>query len=204
LTCWRRTDPSARLTISKQLRRDIEVIVSQSLRDVNDLTWIANYRPLRSLELRTMSRGDGDRSYEFRHELNFPGAARARQGTRGDPRASARIAAVRIQGEPGFDQRELRRHLRLGEGDRFDFYRWQQDRDRLARFYHDRGYLEARIQATREADEGPDGRAGTTLVYAIERGPATVLDIQGARLPGEVLEQMRDTWARAVFDGFRS
>ena len=149
-----------------------------------------------------MSRGDGDRSYEFRHELNFPGAARARQGTRGDPRAAARIAAVRIQGEPGFDQRELRRRLRLAEGDRFDFYRWQQDRDRLARFYHDRGYLEARIQATREADEGPDGRAGTTLVYAIERGPATVLDIQGARLPGEVLGQMRDTWARAVFDGF--
>ena len=192
------TDPSARLTIGKNLSRDVELVFSQSLRDTGDVTWIAMYRPVRQFEVRGATLDDGSRSYEFRHELNLGGAAPAarREGSRAERRAE-RVTAVRIAGTPGFDEQEIRDRLRLTEGDRFDFYRWQQDRDRLERFYHDRGFLEARISA-RRSGEG----SAVTLDYAIERGPATKLTIEGHDLPADVIERMVEAWAWAVFDGF--
>jgi outer membrane protein insertion porin family len=194
------TDPSARLTITKQLRRDVELVFSQSLRNSNDLTWIAIYRPIRALELRTTTRDDNSRTYEFRNEFNFGGgrAARIAPGRRPAPR----VSTVRLTGTPGFDERQLRGRLRLDEGERFDFFRWQQDRDRLSAFYRERGYLEARIRASRETVAGVDGEPAVSLTYSIERGPATSLVIEGAVLSGAVLEAMEESWARAVFDGF--
>ena len=52
------TDPSARLTVAKDLRRDVEVVFSQSLRESGDITWIAIYRPLRNIELRGTTEDD--------------------------------------------------------------------------------------------------------------------------------------------------
>ncbi len=149
------TDPSARLTLSKALRRDVEVIFSQSLRNSDDLTWIAVYRPIRGIELRATTSGDNSRAYEFRNELTFGGGVARRASARREP--APRVSAVRLTGTPGFDEREVRDRVKLKEGDRFDFFRWQQDRDRLADFYHERGYLEARIR--RPATRGRRRRA---------------------------------------------
>lgn len=195
------TDPSARLTVTKQLRRDVELVFSQSLRNSNDLTSIAIFRPVRALELRATTRDNNARTYEFRHELNAGGrAATARTSSSRAP--EPRVSAVRWAGSPGFEERDLRGHVKLDEGDRFDFYRWQQDRDRLANFYHDRGYFETRIRATREVVKDSSDEPTLALTYTVERGPATSIVVEGATLPGGVVADMEDTWARALFDGF--
>ena len=195
------TDPSARLTVTKQVRRDVELVFSQSLRDSNDLTWIAIYRPFRALELRGTTQDNNARTYEFRHELNAGGrAAVARPASVRPP--EPRVSAVRWAGSPGFDERELRRRVKLNDGDRFDFYRWQQDRDRLAAFYRDRGYFEARIRATRDRVETAGADPTLEMIYTIERGPATSIVVEGATLPGGVVSDMQEMWARALFDGF--
>ena len=197
------TDPSARLTVAKDLRRDVEVVFSQSLRDSGDITWIALYRPLRNIELRGTTKDDNSRAYEFRHELNFGGGAAPR--TQRDSTGSeeeARVTAVRFTGAPGFTEAELRRAIRLDAGDRFDFYRWQQDQDRLGTFFHARDFLEARIQASRQTDDPGNGESGVALVYEIDRGPRTTLTIDAVTLPGGLMENMKLAWGRAVFDGF--
>ncbi len=103
------TDPSARLTISKNLSRNVELVFSQSLQDTGDVTWIAIHRPVRNIEVRGATQDDGSRSYEFRHELSFGGDAGAE--TKPQPgrleQPVERIAALRILGEPGFDQAEI-------------------------------------------------------------------------------------------------
>ncbi len=197
------SDPSTRLTVSKQLRRDVELVFSRSLRDSNDITWIAIYRPFKAIELRGTTLDDNGRSYEFRNELNFGGggsSSATRTPTASPP--APRVSAVRWTGAPGFDERELRGRVKLGQGDRFDFYRWQQDRDRLAAWYHDRGFLEARIRATRETVTTAGAETSVALTYAIERGPATSIVVEGVTLPGGVLSDMREAWASALFDGF--
>ena len=195
------TDPSARLTIGKNLGRNVEVVFSQSLRQSGDITWIAIYRPLRNLEARGTTQDDGSRSYAFRHELHFGGTRVERP--RGTVREQTeRVTAVRIAGTPGFDEHELRDRLRLRAGDRFDFYRWQQDRERLERLYYERGFLEARISARRREADDPSAKAGVALEYDIDRGPRTTLTIDGYTLPNDAIESMKEAWGGAVFDGF--
>ncbi len=87
------SDPSARLTVSKQVRRDVELVFSRSLRDSNNLTWIAIYRPLKAIELRATTLDDNARSYEFRHELNFGGGTDAAPGSSGRRRRASRRCA---------------------------------------------------------------------------------------------------------------
>src|SRR5688500_7602223 len=69
------TDPSARLTLSKRIRPEVEIILSQSLRESGGLSAVVSYKPRRNVELRAVSRDNLDRSIAIRHELTFGGAA---------------------------------------------------------------------------------------------------------------------------------
>ncbi len=189
------TDPAARVTLSKSLSRQVEIILSQSLRQSGGLTWVAIYRPVPSIELRGVSYDDGSRSYDAFHRLTFGGGATLRAAPR--PRAT-RVAAIRFTGSPGFDDRDLGSRLTLREGHAFDFFKWQEDRDRLQRLYHGRGYLEARVATSRDAA----GEGRVSLTYDVTRGPKTVLEVTGMSLPAAVRDHLRARWADAVFDGF--
>ncbi len=201
-------DPAARLTLAKRLGSNVELVFSQNLAD-DGFTWITSYLGPHGLSWRLLILDDQSRSYEFRHEPPI-GADRARRRPRPQ---GPRIAAVRIAGTPGFPEPEVRRQLRLTEGDRFTFAEWQRDRDRLERFYHAQGLVEARIRARRlPAAEGAEGAAAqptgspsdeqVVLEYTITRGPATQLIIRGATLPDAVRDRIVERWTSALFDGF--
>ena len=189
------TDPAARVTVTKRLSRQVEILLSQSLRQSGGLTWIATYRPVPSVEVRGVTFDDGGRSYDAFHQLAFGGGATGVATPR--PR-DLRVAAVRFTGSPGFDERELTSRLTVREGDRFDFFKWQADRDRLQSLYRDRGYFEARVAASREER----GAGSVSLTYDLTRGPKTILEVTGVGLPAAARSQLRDRWAEAVFDGF--
>jgi outer membrane protein assembly complex protein YaeT len=194
------TDPSARLTVGKNLSRNVEVLFSQALSGTGDITWIAIYRPIQSVEVRGATQDDGSRSYEFRHEFSFGGSGSPSPRLEAAERSVELVTEVRVGGSPGYPVEDIRRQLHLKTGERFDFYRWQQDRDRLQRFYHEREFLEARIAARRSA--APAGQSGVALEYDIERGPQTKLTIDGHPLPRNLVERMEDAWVWAVFDDF--
>ena len=192
------TNPGSRLTFGKRISRQLELIFSQSLQDTGDFTWIVDYSPLRQADVRFVSRDNQDRSYQFWHDISFggpesPGARTTLQ------RPTERIDAVRIEGQPGFDDAELGRQLRLSAGDRFDFYRWQEDRDRLLRYYHERDFLEAQIRTRRVVSDQPDI---VSIQYDVSRGPRTSLTVDGATLPSRLRQAMRERWTRSTFDEF--
>ncbi len=190
-------DPAARLTIAKNLRPDVEAVLSRNLRE-DGLTWILSYKPRRLFELRAVSKDNNDRSYEFSQDLTFGGPPRPKRT--GRPEELLRIADVRIAGDSSETTAELTSKLRLEVGDRFDFYRWQDDQDRLLGFFHDRGHYEARVTSRRTTDPA---RAGEVILdYTVVPGPATRLVVEGATLPGSVLDEMRDAWRRSVLDDF--
>ena len=68
--------------------------------------------------------------------------------------------------------------LKLRPQDRFSFFKWQDDRERLEAFYHDRQRLEARITTRRIAGETDATRVG--LSYDIRPGPRTTVSLRMA------------------------
>lgn len=191
------TNPATRLTVGKNLSREVALVVSQNLRESGLFTWIVEYLPRDNVEVRAVVDDEHDRSYEFRHALSFGGRA-PRSTSEAAPRPEPpRVGAIRFSGDPGFEPAALMDSLRLSPGDRFDFLRWQEDRDRLEALYHARGYYEARLRARRT-----EAGQAVILDYEISRGPRTVLTVEGHTLPAGLLDEMRREWSRAVFDGF--
>ena len=191
------TDPGTRVTVGKNLSPQVELVASQSLRESGLLTWIVNYLPRSNVELRLVIDDETDRSYEFRHVLAFGGT---RVGTTPTAaRVEQRVTAVRFSGASSVPEPELRRLVHLEPGDRFDFLRWQDDRDRLERALWDRGFQESRVRVRRDVDA-----TGTevALEFDVESGPRTVLDMRGYRFPGWLRRDMEAAWRAAVFDTF--
>ena len=189
------TDPSTRLTLSKRLRPDVELILSQSLRESGGLTAIVSYKPRRNIEIRTASRDNLDRSVALRHEITFGG-----QGTAGSKAEDGpEVTAVTISGNPQLPADELLALLDLETGDRFNFHQWQRDIDKLREIYHERNHNEVRVRGHRRVSD--DGLT-VALDYEIEPGPVTELVVEGHPLDNSLQEDLREAWRRTIFDRF--
>jgi hypothetical protein len=198
-------NPASRLTVGKRLGERVELAYSQDLAE-NGFTTSTSYAAPASMSFRALLLDDQSRSYEFRHEP-LGGVPRR---PRFEAARAPTVAAVRIGGTPGFPEQDLRARLQLGEGDSFDFTRWQEDRERLNALYRSRGYFEARIRsrrvpvATQGGQPGQNGPSAdaVALEYIVEQGPPTRLEVAGVSLPGDVRDRIIDRWSSTVFDRF--
>src|SRR5204863_2837910 len=145
------TNPGSRLTFGKQVTRDVEVVFSHNLKDDGNFTWIVSYRPRRTVEVRVVVDDNNDRLYGFRHDVTIGGAAPSRPL---EPVTLPLLGTVVVTGDFERAGLSLRQRVSLKAGSKFDFYRWQQDRERLERYCRDAGYLEARVIARRNPPAG--------------------------------------------------
>jgi outer membrane protein assembly factor BamA/autotransporter translocation and assembly factor TamB len=191
-------DPTTRLTFGKSIGADVDVTFSQSLRDSDAQTWIVDYLPARGLALRLVSDDDDLRSYGFRHDVSLGTGGRRTTPDAAERQAQdIRVATVDLQGDLVLPEGRVRETLRLGPGDRFDFARWQDDRDRLEALYRSAGHLTARIAARRTA-----ATAGVALTYEIAAGPQTRIEITGLEPDAALRAQLEAAWSQSVFDDF--
>lgn len=192
------TDPGSRLTFGKQVRRDVDVVFSQNLTDSGAFTWIVAYRPRRTIELRVVSDDRNDRLYDFRHDITIGGGPAPASAARA---VRPRVGAVRVTGAPGPLDAELRGRVSLTAGKTFDFFRWQQDRERLERFCQEGGQLEARVVA-RRAEAGSPNAPTVDLEYDVRLGRRTIVDLSGAPQAATLRRTIEALWSRSVFDVF--
>ena len=193
-------DPTTRLTLSQEFSEYVEVILSQNLRKTGALTWLFIVKPRAQLDLRFTSRDDSTRAVEIRQEFTFGGGARAVERSRRAATRRPTVATVRLTGTPGFSETDLTKVLSLKAGSDFSFFDWQDDRDRLERYYESRGYLEARVIATRRAPA--DDPTQVDLVYQLTRGPLCELRVEGASFDRKSLERLRARWSATGLDAF--
>lgn len=193
------TDPGARLTFAKDVRPDLQLVFSQSLDQTSGLTWIVSYKVRRNIEARVVSLDNGDRTYDFRHDVSFGGPAPI--ANRSADRARESVVAIQITGDTVDGTTDLLDRLKLHRGDTFDFFKWQGDRGRLEAFFIERGYYEVRVGATRKTIiDG--GTQGVALSYDVHRGPLTTVAVEGAPLPSSTIRELQETWAHATIDQF--
>jgi outer membrane protein assembly factor BamA len=194
------SNPTQRLTFSKHVFPELEVIVSQSLRQSGDITWILAWKPVPSVELRFVQLDDLDRSYEIRNDLSFGGGA--------PPRKRAKIHQERVEAVEvsvtgtGTTEAEVRAQLRVKVDKPFDFYNWQRDRDRWQERLFERGYYQARVTTRRDPPAPPPG-PGTSTVrvrYRIDTGPKTMVVVNGVAVPNTVVQQLLHAWSEVPVD----
>ncbi|MGE0460610.1 MAG: translocation/assembly module TamB domain-containing protein [Vicinamibacterales bacterium] len=189
-------DPVTRLTLSKRIRDNVEFTVSQNLRENGRATFVVSYFPIGNFEVRAVSRDNSSFGLGLRHQVTFGGTGVARPEV---VRAEVRVARVEFEGELApFTESGLREMIRVRAGEAFSFYDWQRDLDRLTAAYVDGGYFEARVRGRRV--DLPDG--SIAVVYAVSRGPATRIVVEGAPIPDGEIEAITEAWTRAVFDRF--
>ena len=189
-------DPATRLTLAKRISSQVEVTLSQNLRESGKTTVIVSYFPVPSLELRALSRDNASLGVGVRHQVTFGGGATAVSRTAAPARE--KVSAVTLAASSPSLEAELTRRLKLATGKTFDFIDWQGDVDRLRAEMRARGFFEARVRARRI-----DGAPGeVALEYGIEPGPATTLEVRGVELPPADRAAIEEAWSRSVFDGF--
>jgi outer membrane protein assembly factor BamA/autotransporter translocation and assembly factor TamB len=190
-----------RLTFSKRVFRDLEVVFSQSLRESGDVTWVISWTPIGGLELRFVQLDDEDRSYEVRNDLSFGGGVKRSRAAR---RTREEVRRVAVQAGGTITEADARELLKLDAGDRFDFYDWQSDRDRLQRWLLEHRFYEGRVQARRDPTAAPafdaPGTSPVDLTYTIETGPRTELVVQGVNVPGELRDRLIQAWVDVPVD----
>jgi outer membrane protein insertion porin family len=190
-------DPALRLTVSKRIGNRFELVLSDNLDD-NELTWVIIYRPRPGFEFRAISRGASEYTGEFRQEIPFgPGVSPPRITARRRV-ARERIASVTISGDPGLPEADVLSSSRQRSGDHFDFGRWVEDREQIARLYLERGYFAARIVQTRRTVDGAAGESRVALDYRITRGPRTLLSVSGYDPPPALMDQLRQAWSDSL------
>ena len=128
-------------------------------------------------------------------------------------RRSARAAARRRVPETVRDvyvaifgdvpEEDVRSKLRITEGRKFDFYKWQQDRDRLQELFIERGYYEAHITARRDPStptaEADLVHARRSRVHDRRRRPHTRSKSPASR-PGLAPQALVQAWADTPID----
>ena len=189
-------DPTTRLTISKRLSDQVEVTVSQNLRESGKTTFVISYLPRHNVEVRALSRDNASVSLGIRHQVTLGSGSATRPIER---RVRPTVTEVRFAAADPLIEQEARRHLRLGPGDQFDFLVLQRDIDRIREAFHGQGFQEARVRTRRVEDK----EANTVAVeFRIDRGPRTILQVTGTTLPPGELKALEDAWYRNTFDQF--
>jgi outer membrane protein insertion porin family len=190
-------EPTTRLTVSKRFGQRFELVLSENLDD-SELTWVIIYRPRPGYEVRLSSSESEENNLEFRQEITFGPGSSLRPIVARVEKTPDRVTAITVSGEPGFSPSEVRKVLELREGDRFDFRLWSQDRDRISRLYHDRGYYAAHVTPTRKLGEATKKEREVTLDYRILRGPQTELEIAGYPSSPQLTEILQNAWNDAL------
>ena len=190
------TDPTTRLTLSKRLNEQVEFTVSQNLRENGKATFVVSYFPRRNIEVRALSRDSGTVSIGIRHQVTFGGSAAKAPSERRVPPA---VTAITVSGVDATIADAIRADIKMGEGDRFDFLNLQKDIDRVRESFHAQGFLEARVRTKRTESE--DARS-VALEFVINRGPRTLLELNGFVPSSSLRQELEEAWHKNVFDQF--
>jgi len=190
-----RTDPTTRLTLSKRLSEQVEFTVSQNLRENGKATFVISYFPRRNVELRALSRDSGTVSLGVRHQVTFGGGDSRPPSER---RVKPLISTITFTGVDPELASAARAEIKIEEGDEFDFLELQKDIDRIRESFHAQGFLEARVRTRR--NEAADGTV--TLEFILDRGPHTILQIDGLVAPKRLIDELEEAWHKNVFDQF--
>jgi hypothetical protein len=204
------SDPSARLTIGQDITPQLEVIYSANLTDSGDQIYVGSTIGRRFGQVVHETDPENQRGedlgslfrFEFRHDLRLGGGPNS-----GEPRSQQRrekreVRAVRFSGDfAGISEEKLTERFDVEAGDTYSFFEVNRGMDRLREYLMEQGHLEARVRLSRR---DISGGALVELDLQVVAGPKVSFVFNGAEVPGDIQEDVREVWTTGVFDAQRA
>ena len=192
-------NPGARLTMGHHLAPNLEMIVSQSLAQSQDRTWIVNYNPISGINLQGARKDDNAYSLGALHEIRWGLKSKTRTRQKPPrPTPLPRVEKIVIKGDFKLPEQEIRKHLGLKKGKPFHFLQLQRDIRRIQNHFHRRQYLDVEIN-TREEEKGKK----TTVFIEINAGNPVYFEFHGAEIPGRIRQKIKQAWIKGQFEARR-
>jgi len=189
------TEPTARLTLGKDITPQLDFVYSMNLRNSSDQIWIANYNITRRFSARGLRQNDNSNRFQFQHDVLF-GLRDAPQST--SSKMQRKIGAIQFSGDTQWTEQQLADIVGLKTGKTYDFFSVQNARLRLEKALAQQDRLEARISVDREFKG-----SAVDLTFQIKEGPKVELVVEGWNISDGMRDQIRNLWSEGVIDAQR-
>jgi outer membrane protein insertion porin family len=174
--------------------KELLVTYSVALDNSQSRLWMVDYYLPKNLWLRGSQLEDElTGSVSQRLYFDFHRAPESRSADSG-----LRVASVRIDGGlPGFEEK-ARKEVRTKPGERFDYWKTQDDARRLRRLTRGEGYLGAVVDVEKIAAE----ERGVDLVYRVDPGRRVELVWEGDDPGSKIRKRTEEDWDGGVPESF--
>ena len=190
-------EPTARLTMGKDITPQLNFVYSMNLRNSNDQIWIANYDITRRFSARGLRQNDSSYRFQFQHDVLF-----GLTGVGSKPTASnirRKIGSIQFSGNTHLTEKQLSSAAGLKTGQAYDFFSAQRGRGRLEKAFAQEDRLETQISIDRKLEDST-----VDLTFRIKEGPIVQLVFEGWDMSNDLKDQVRKVWSEGVIDAQRT
>jgi len=185
-------NPTARLTLGKEITPKLNLVYSMNLRDSSDQMWIAEYNVTRRITTSGVRQEDNSFRVQAQHDLLFGLSGTTEKST---PAVRRKIGAIQFSGDTHFSPEKLSSTAGIKTGKTYDFFAVQTARERLGKSFAADDRLESRISIERKTD-GPT----VDLVFRIMEGPKVQFVFEGWDVSNDLKDEIRKAWSNGVID----
>jgi outer membrane protein insertion porin family len=197
-----RANPTARLTLTKQISPEMLFIYSNDLGSNQEQIYQFEYFLSRTWQL--VGTRDLDASFSGNLRWRHRGGGSESLSSPSNPfreyeKQGARISEVKITGSPFESTAELRKRMKIREGRKYVRADAVEGRERLRTFLVEHGYPLGEVRLVQEPSvEGPggEGPASMNLLYQVSAGPTVRLDVEGIDRDKPLKKAVRAAWER--------
>ena len=167
------SDPTARVTVGKQVSDTVKIAFSQDIGTAQKQTYSVSWDASRRIRLVAESDSESGFGGELQYARQFGGTP-LRTGT-GKVDASGVVVSVQVLCDDGTPRADLVKRAKIKVGEAFDRGRMLQGGERIRSALLKDGFIQATVRAEAVREEGP--KEAQRIIYRIAPGPRVTLEL---------------------------
>ena len=183
-------NPTSRMTLGFPVTERFSVTYSLPLDDPERQLWILDYRVAKDVWLRATQESGIDYTLGFTHRFRV-GRNRALAGGSGNTVVvpTRNVGRITFGGDSPVPDDELRKRLKVRPGDRYDYWKAQDDANALQKGLVEKGFLSAVVDVETERED-----QRVDLIFSVEAGRPTELFWEGDDPGSDIKKRTRARW----------
>lgn len=187
----------ARLILGKDFGTSFTFTYSFPLSTPEDQTWIISYRYHRNFVFRTIRQEDNSVTASARQTILFGKGVSYRSLTASEEKKieEPRISSLKLINDSPVNDPEVRKKIKMSEGDLYDYWKLQDNLEGLEKYLQDKGYLFPSVRIEEEDDHENNSVA---LTIRISSGQQRAMTFNGWKIKRGQWDRYRTWWREGI------